>query len=80
MQFTNDEMALMCIFDVTDRQRLIQTLTDIQNTLAMEEFLLFDLIGSTRKKLLFLSDEEFAALDLHPDFDWDTNDDYEHED
>ena len=80
MRFTNDEMALMCIFDVTDRQRLIQTLTDIQNTLAMEEFLLFDLIGSTRKKLLFLSDEEFAALDLHPDFDWDTNDDYEQED
>ena len=76
MRFTNAEMALMCIFDTTDRRRLIQTLTDIQNTLAMEEFLLFDLIGSTRKKLLFLSDEEFAALDLRPDFDWDADDDY----
>lgn len=80
MRFTNDEMALLCIFDTTDRQRLIQTLSDIQSTLAMEEFLLFDLIGSTKKKLLFLSDEEFEALDLHPDFDWDTNDDYEQED
>ena len=80
MRFTNDELNLMCIFDTTDRQQLIRTLTDVQNTLSMEEFLLFDLIGSTKKKLLFLSDEEFAALDLHPDFDWDTNDDYEQED
>ena len=76
MRFTNDEMNLMCIFDTTDRHQLIQTLTDVQNTLAMEEFLLFDLIGSTKKKLLFLSDEEFAALPLYPDFASDTDDEY----
>lgn len=76
MQFTNDEMNLMCIFGTTDRQQLIRTLTDVQNTLAMEEFLLFDLIGSAKKKLLFISDEEFAVLPLYPDFESDTGNEY----
>ena len=49
MNFTNDEMNLMCIYQTGDRQGLISALTEMRGYL----------------------DEDFAALELIPDFDTD---------
>ena len=58
MSFTNDEMNLMCIYNTGTREGTLDALTAMREYLTPEETELRD-----------MSDTEFAALDLYPDFD-----------
>ena len=71
MNFTNDEMNLMCIYQTGDRQGLISTLKEMQGYLDEDETELRELTDSALQKLDEITDEDFAALELIPDFDTD---------
>lgn len=71
MIFTNDEMNLMCIYQTGDRQGLISTLKEMQGYLDEDETELRELTDSALQKLDEITDEDFAALELVPDFDTD---------
>lgn len=71
MNFTNDEMNLMCIYQTGDRQGLISTLKEMQGYLDEDEAELRDLTDSALQKLSEITDEDFAELELIPDFDTD---------
>lgn len=71
MNFTNDEMNLMCIYQTGDRQGLISALTEMRGYLDEDEAELRDLTDSALQKLDEITDEDFAALELIPDFDTD---------
>jgi len=71
MNFTNDEMNLMCIYQTGDRQGLISTLKEMQGYLDEDETELRELTDSALQKLDEITDEDFAALELVPDFDTD---------
>jgi len=65
-QFTVEETNLMCIFDTSSRSRLISELTA-----AMPEFQdpeLAEIAVNVLKKLNNMSDLEFAALELYPEY------------
>lgn len=67
--FTNDEINLMCIYNTGTREGLIAELTQMRGYLGTEETELLALTDSALGKLRGMSDEEYAALDLFPDFD-----------
>ena len=67
--FTNDEINLMCIYNTGTREGLIAELTQMRGYLGAEETELLALTDSALGKLRGMSDEEYAALDLFPDFD-----------
>lgn len=67
--FTNDEINLMCIYNTGTREGLITELTQMRGYLAAEETELLALTDSALGKLRNMSDEEYASLDLFPDFD-----------
>lgn len=70
MDFTNDELNLMCIYSVGgSREALIQKLTEMKQYLESDEEELLALTDSTISKLEKLSDSEFTSLELIPDFD-----------
>ena len=71
MNFTNDEMNLMCIYQTGDRQGLISALTEMRRYLDEDEAELRALTDSALQKLDEITDEDFAALELVPDFDTD---------
>ena len=71
MNFTNDEMNLMCIYQTGDRQGLISTLKEMQGYLDEDETGLRELTDSALQKLGEITDEDFAELELVPDFDTD---------
>lgn len=71
MNFTNDEMNLMCIYQTGDRQGLISTLKEMQGYLDEDETELRELTDSALQKLGEITDEDFAELELVPDFDTD---------
>lgn len=71
MNFTNDEMNLMCIYQTGDRQGLISTLKEMQGYLDEDETELRELTDNALQKLGEINDEDFAALELVPDFDTD---------
>ena len=71
MTFTNDEMNLMCIYQTGDRQGLISTLKEMQGYLDEDETELRELTDSALQKLGEITDEQFAELELVPDFDTD---------
>lgn len=73
MDFTNDEMNLMCIYSGDTRKELISALTEMRRYLDADEAELRELTDSTITKLKRTSDEQFAELELVPDFDMDTN-------
>ena len=66
--FTNDEINLMCIYDTGTREGLIAELTQMRGYLGAEETELLALTNSALEKLRNMSNEEYAALDLFPDF------------
>ena len=68
MEFTRDEINLMCIYGNDSRVELIRTLSEMREYLTPEEWELRELTDSTISKLQILSDEAFAELDLFPDF------------
>ena len=67
--FTFDETNLMCIYNGGNRELLIQVLTEMRGYLTPEEKELRELTDHTLEKLRAMSDEEFAKLELYPDFD-----------
>ena len=70
MNFTNDEMNLMCIYSAgSSRTDLMQKLTEMKKYLERDEVQLLALTESTLAKLGTMTDEEFGQLELYPDFD-----------
>lgn len=73
MDFTNDEMNLMCIYDTGNRTGLINALSEMRKELDTDEAALRELIDSVLNKLSAIPDEDYAKLELYPDFDDDTD-------
>mgnify|MGYP002674365521 FL=1 len=73
MDFTNDEMNLMCIYDTGSRTGLMNALSEMRKELSTDEIELRELTDSTLNKLSAMSDEDYAKLELYPDFDDDTD-------
>ena len=66
--FTNDEINLMCIYRTGSRQELVNDLITMKAFLTSEEIPLITLTNTVLEKLLRITDEEFEALELYPDF------------
>ena len=73
LDFTNDEMNLMCIYVTGSRTGLINALSEMRKELSTDEIELRELTDSTLNKLSAMSDEDYAKLELYPDFDDDTD-------
>ena len=67
--FTFDEINLMCIYNTGTRAGLMQALTDMRGQLEPDEAELLELTDSALRKLDGITDEQFAELELVPDFD-----------
>lgn len=66
---TYEEQQLMCLYNVSGtRNGLIQNLTEMRIYLDKDEQDLKKLTDSAIGKLQRMTDEEFAQLDLIPDF------------
>lgn len=67
--FTQDELTLMSIYNSAGtRPGLIESLTDMRRYLAGDEAELQRLTDSAISKLKAISDSDYAALDLLPEF------------
>lgn len=66
--FTYEEQQLMSIYNPGPRLGLIQALAEMRTYLDKDEVELLALTDSAIKKLNQLTDAEFAALELYPDF------------
>ena len=69
IHFTHDEINLMAIYNTGTRTGLIDELTAMRKYLEPDETELLALTDSALAKLNLLTDTEFDALDLIPDFD-----------
>lgn len=69
MNFSNDEMNLMCIYDTGTRTGLIEALSEMREELGADETELRRLTDSTIEKLSVITDEDYGKLELYPDFD-----------
>ena len=69
MNFTNDEMNLMCIYDTGSRTGLIYALSEMRKELDADEVALRELTDSVLNKLSAMADEDYEQLELYPDFD-----------
>ena len=67
--FTNDEMNLMCIYNTGTKEGLMDALVAMREYLEPDEKELLELTDSVLGKLESMTDEDFAALELFPDFD-----------
>ena len=59
MIFTNDELNLMCIYEA---------LSTMREQLEADETELLQMTDSAIKKLRAMSDEDYEAMELFPDF------------
>lgn len=66
---THEEQQLMSIYNTGTREGLIDALTEMRGYLATDETELRDLTDSSIGKLRQMSDADYEALDLFPDFD-----------
>lgn len=69
MDFTNDEMNFMCIYDTGSRTGLINALSEMRKELDADEAALRELTDSVLNKLSAIPDEDYEKLELYPDFD-----------
>ena len=72
MNLTFEETNLLCIYNGSGggtRSGLIEVLEEMRGYLEPDEDELRDLTDSALSKLHTMSDTEFDALDLYPDFD-----------
>ena len=67
--FTFEEMNLMCIYNTGSRTGLIDSLSEMRGEISPEETELLVLTDSTLAKLRAMTDADFDALELYPDFD-----------
>jgi hypothetical protein len=73
-QFTVEEINLMCVYDTSNRPRLIDALIDAMTDYEDDE--LFELAVRAADKLSVMSDADFAELNLLPEYDETEADDY----
>ena len=66
--FTFEETNLLCIYNTGSRTGLIEALIEMRGELSPEEAELRELTDSALSKLKTMRDEEFAQLELYPDF------------
>ena len=69
MNFTNDELNLMCIYATGTRTGLMDALATMKEQLEPDETELRSMTDSALKKLESMTDEEYSQLELFPDFD-----------
>lgn len=69
MDFANDKMNLMCIYDTGSRTGLINALSEMRKELDADEAALRELTDSVLNKLSAIPDEDYEKLELYPDFD-----------
>ena len=69
MNFTNDEMNLMAIYNTGTRDGLIDALTAMRKYLEEDEAELRDMTDAVLEKLNAMTDSEYDELVLIPDFD-----------
>lgn len=69
MNITFDEQQLMSLYNPGTREGLITALTEMRGYLAADEAELRELTDSAIAKLNGMTDAEFEALDLFPDFE-----------
>jgi len=67
--FTNDEINLICIYNIGTREGLIAELMQMRGYLGAGETELLASTDSALQKLRHMSDDEYASVDLFPDFD-----------
>lgn len=67
--FTFEEQNLMCIYNTGTRRGLMTELETMMGHLAPDETELRAMADSALIKLRGISDADFAALDLFPDFE-----------
>ena len=67
--FTFDEINLMCIYNTGTRQGLMDALKEMREYLEPDEPELTAITDSALEKLSAMTDADFAALELYPDFD-----------
>ena len=68
MNFTNDEMNLMCIYNTGSRESLIRELREMRGYIGADQPELLSMTDSALQKLDKISNVEFAELALYPDF------------
>lgn len=68
---TYDEQQLMAIYNTGDRLGTISAITEMRGYLEPDEPDLLTLTDSALEKLSGMTDDEFEALDLTPDFNED---------
>lgn len=68
MNFTNDEMNLMCIYNTGSRESLMRELREMRGYIGADQPELLSMTDSALQKLGKISDEEFTKLELFPDF------------
>ena len=68
MNFTNDEMNLMCIYNTGSRESLMRELREMRGYIGADQPELLAMTDSALQKLDKTSDEEFTKLELFPDF------------
>ena len=70
VNFTFEETNLLCIYNGTGtRTGVIAALTEMRSCLEPDEDELRELTDSSLSKLGRMTDADFAALDLFPDFE-----------
>ena len=62
MNFTHDEINLICIYNTGSRERLIAELTEMQSHLIPDETELIELTASALGKLGKMSDADFDSI------------------
>ena len=68
MNFSYEEINLMALYNTGSRERLIEVLSEMKTYLTLSETELRDLTDGTLDKLVGMTDAEFDALELYPDF------------
>ena len=68
MNFTNDEMNLMCIYNTGSRESLMRELREMRGYIGADQPELLAMTDSALQQLGKISDEEFTKLELFPDF------------
>ena len=68
MGFTLEEMGLIAVFDTRDRIRLLFGIRESQSDLREPE--MKELAQSVLRRMEAMTDQEFAALDLTPGYDF----------
>ena len=68
MNFTNDEMNLMRIYNTGSRESLMRELREMRGYIGADQPERLAMTDSALQKLEKISDVEFAELELYPDF------------